>query len=210
MKRALLLLFSVGLLTACAAKQAEEAVDTYSFNSGEHYTVLEQPLPDAVAPVIEFFYFGCRACYQLADAVAGWSEQTGIPVALVPAHTDTKLVDAARLYHTLAEMGEVQHYKAGYVLFQTNNSSKQGEARVNEFLQALQIDQERFWQVWGSDAVNQRLAGSFMLTRAAGITSTPAFVVQGRYRVEPSVIESVDELFALLEHLAALPAEQAK
>jgi len=175
--------------------------DTDTYKEGKDYTVLAEPLPAGVAPVTMYFYYGCRACYQLAEPVAGWSAEKEIPVGLVPAHSENGLVEAARLYHALGVLGQLKHYRAGYVLFQSQNHKAQGADRINEFLDEIGQDRNVFWAAWESDAVNQRLAGSLELTRLAGIASTPAFVVHGRYKVELSVIESAEGLFELLEYL---------
>lgn len=202
-------LASLALLCLALGAQAEQT----TFTEGKDYTLLATPLPSGVAPVTMFFYYGCRTCYQLAEPMAAWSAEQKIPLGLVPAHTETGLVDAARLYHTLAALGQIEHYRAGYILFQSQQHKAQGEDRVNEFLDEIGQDREQFWAAWQSDAVNQRLAGSLELTRLAGISSTPAFIVHGRYKVELAVIENVDQLFELLEYLAkektAAPAPSA-
>lgn len=188
-----------GVMLLCVGFGA--MAETPVFEEGKDYTVLAEPLPVGVAPVTMFFYYGCRTCYQLAEPIAGWSAEMKIPVGLVPAHTENGLVDAARLYHTLGVLGQLKHYRSGYVLFQDQKSKTQGVDRINEFLDEIGQDHAQFWAAWESDAVNQRLAGSLELTRLAGIASTPAFVVHGRYKVELSVINSVDRLFQLLEYL---------
>lgn len=203
--------FLASLLLLCLAfgAQAEQA----TFTEGKDYTVLATPLPSGVAPVTMFFYYGCRTCYQLSEPFAAWSAEKKIPLGLVPAHTETGLVDAARLYHTLGALGQLKHYRAGYVLFQTEKHKAQGVDRINEFLDEIGQNRDEFWAAWQSDAVNQRLAGSLELTRLAGIISTPSFIVHGRYKVELSVIESVEGLFELLEYLvkekSAAPAKSA-
>ncbi|HAQ26191.1 MAG TPA: hypothetical protein DCQ80_09535 [Pseudomonas sp.] len=191
----------LGVLFFCMGGVA--MAETPDFKEGRDYTVLAQPLPEGVAPVTMYFYYGCRTCYQLAEPVAGWSAEKHIAVGLVPAHSENGLVDAARLYHTLGVLGQLKHYSAGYVLFQSQQHKAQGVDRINEFLDEIGVERELFWAAWESDAVNQRLAGSLELTRLAGIASTPAFVVHGRYKVELSVIESVDGLFELLEYLVS-------
>lgn len=190
----------VGVVLLCLGGGA--VAEQPLFEEGKDYTVLAEPLPAGVAQVTMFFYYGCRACYQLAEPVMGWSAEKEIPVGMVPAHSESGLVDAARLYHSLAVLGQLKHYRAGYVLFQGKDHKAQGVDRINEFLDEIGQDRDQFWAAWESEAVNQRLGGSLELTRRASITNTPAFVVHGRYKVELAVIESVDRLFLLLEYLA--------
>lgn len=204
------------ILCGCIAGHASEA-DGYNskpapkkiFSEGKHYTVLAEPIAGEVAPVLEFFYFGCRTCYQLVPAIANWSHKTGIAVSLVPVHSQTAMTDAARLYHTFAEMGVLaQMYELGYVIFQTEASELQGKARIDDFLLRHKVDQQRFWELWSSDAVNRRLAASLALTQQAQIYKTPAFVVQGRYLVDIDAITEVEQLFQLLDYLNKIPVSK--
>ncbi|WP_250657389.1 DsbA family protein [Alkalimarinus coralli] len=188
---------------------ANELMASNSFEQGRHYEVLDTPISTGAAPVMEFFYYGCRTCYQLVPAIAEWSHKTGIGVSLVPAHSESTLVKAARLHHTFAEMGVLATmYELGYVIFQTEESTLQGAERIDDYLSRHNVDKERFWQVWESDAVNKRMAGSLALTRQAKVFKTPAFVVQGRYVVDIESITSVDQLFELLSYLAEKPRDK--
>jgi thiol:disulfide interchange protein DsbA len=189
---------------------ADAEKPTVSFTQGEHYQVLAEPLPQGVAAVTEFFYFGCRSCYQLAPAIAEWSQTTRIPVGMVPAHAETAMADAARLYHTFAQMGVLgKMYELGYVMFQTDEVKLQGKARIDSYLERHDVNKDTFWATWSSSAVEQRLAGSLMLTKMAKITKTPTFVVHGRYVVDLESLESVEQLFELLEHLVKEKQPQA-
>lgn len=209
--RYVLIALTAFLLSACTAAsvventadKAEEQTQPkfVEYIEGRDYTVLEQPFPEGAAPVIEFFYYGCRACYYMTDEISAWSQASKIPVALVPAHTDTTLVDSARLYHTFNAIGRSDLHVYGYILFQQEDANLQGEERINALLAEHNVDQELFWQTWKSDVVNKRLAGSYQLTQLAGVASTPSFIVAGKYRVELGVIEGTEGLFSLLSYL---------
>lgn len=209
--RYVLIVLTLFMLNACAATHVAEknvnkseqstTPEQIEYIEGRDYTVLEQPFPEGAAPVIEFFYYGCRACYYMADELSEWSQVNNIAVSLVPAHTDTNLVDSARLFHTLSSIKRSDLYVYGYVLFQQENATLQGEARINALLAEHDVDPEIFWQAWSSDEVNQRLIGSYQLTQLAGVESTPSFIVAGKYRVELGVIDGTDGLFGLLSYL---------
>lgn len=202
---------SVLLLVGCAQKLqnpdeggslvdvAEEGV--YNFEEGRHYVLLPEPIPN-MATVTEFFYFGCRSCYQLIPAVSQWRADSGHEVALVPVHTERRLVDAARMFHTFVEMGVLaKMYELGFVIYQSEDSKLYGKSRINDFLIRHKVDVKRFWETWGSERVNRRLQTSLQLTRLAQVIETPAFLVEGRYRVNTESVSSLDELFALFDFL---------
>jgi len=181
-----------------------------NFVEGTHYSVLEQPLPQGAAPVIEFMYFGCKVCFQLVPAIADWSYKTGIGVVLVPAHSESSMVEEARMFHTFEQMDVLgKMYEDGYVIFQTNLSDLQGADRVNSFLDGKGINRDEFWKVWESGAVNQRLNDSASLTKQVQISKTTTFVVHGIYKVDVESLKTVEELFDLLSFLVAKKANKA-
>jgi len=204
---ALIMALSIQCIGAIAANEStvkEQPTNTV-FVAGKHYQVLPQPLPtDPSTPVMEFMYYGCKTCFQLSPAIAEWSNATKIGVTLVPAHSENAMVEEARIFHTFEVMGVLgEMYEEGFVIVQTDKTKLQGEERVNYFLAQHKVDKDKFWQTWKSDAVKQRLAGSAALTKQAKIYKTPTFVVHGVYMVDLESLKSVEELFVLLEHLAA-------
>ena len=209
--RHLLLLFSAFWLAACTQTASIDTAQTEApgaaeaardFVEGRDYRRLEQTIEGA-PEVIELFYYGCRACYHLTDDLDDWSRDKELTLSLVPAHGQNHLVDGARLFHTLGVLGRLDLHRDAYVLFQ-EPSELEGQDRINAMLDAQGIAREEFWNAWGSDAVNQRLAGSYQLTSLAGVQSTPSFIVQGQYVVEFGVIDGSEGLLSLLEHLVKL------
>lgn len=209
MLRHMLMICAMLISYSCAAEVASskpnQALETTrEFIEGKHYKKLVTPLPAAMGPVVEFIYFGCKSCYQLVPEVANWSFTTGIGVTLVPAHSDTTMLNEARMFHTFDQMGVMEKmYELGYVIFQTEKTNLQGEARVNSFLDRHKVDKDKFWMVWKSEAINQSLKQSAALTKQAQISKTPTFIVHGIYKVDVESLQSVDELFLLLDFLVA-------
>ncbi len=215
LKRGLILAFGMLIMSGTAGVFADENTATdpkqveskaWEFTEGTHYSLLEAPFQEGVAPVIEFFYYGCRACYQLVNDMGLWRRETGYQVSLVPAHSKNELVESARMFHTFAEMGVLaEMYELGYVIFQTKESELEGTDRINDFLLRHDVDQVQFWQTWGSEAVEKRLAYSAAMTVQAKVMKTPSFVVKGKYKVNIDSVKSVHELHALLTYLVEMP-----
>lgn len=205
--RFLLCVVSFVFLAACGATSTApvslaEPAARYSFVPDVDFRELDQPLTGA-PDVIELFYYGCRACYYLTDELADWSREGGVSLALQPAHGEENLVDGARFFHTLAELKRLDLHVATYGLFQQPHEL-QGEERINAMLAANDVAQEEFWQAWGSEAVNRRLATSYQLTQLAGVSTTPSFIVRGKYVVEMPVFDGSEKILALLDHLLQL------
>ena len=202
-----LVLFSAQLFAEAAAKASniKKQLPNNTFVEGKHYTVLSSFLPtNATVPVMEFMYYGCETCFKLVPAIAEWSYTKKIGVTLVPAHSESAMVDEARMFHTFEIMGILgKMYEEGFVMFQDKQSKLQGAERVNSFLAQHSIDKDKFWLTWKSEAVNAQLQKSGELTKMAKIAKTPTFVVHGAYKVDIESVKSVEELFLLLEYLAA-------
>ncbi len=197
--------FSTNLALAANESPSKEPPVNKTFVVGKHYKVLPQALPsNPGAPVMEFMYYGCRSCFQLAPAIAEWSATKNIGVALVPAHSENAMVEEARIFHTFDAMGVLgEMYEEGFVMVQTDKTKLQGVERVNYFLEQHKVDKDKFWATWKSEQVNKRLAASAALTKQAQIMKTPSFIVNGVYQVDTESVKSVEELFELLEYLVA-------
>ncbi len=197
----LLVLLSV-LVSVNSALAENNASANKVFLEGTHYSVLEQSLPNGVATVAEFIYYGCKVCFQIAPVVSQWSATSGVSVSLIPAHSKSAMMNEARMFHTFEVMGVLPvMYEDGYIIFQTDQSNLQGADRVNGFLENKGINKDEFWKAWGSAEVNERLNSSAELTSLAKISKTPTFVVHGKYKIDIESLKSVDELFELLSYL---------
>jgi protein dithiol oxidoreductase (disulfide-forming) len=198
------LIIMCGVNVAATESTANKSIPDKAFIEGKHYTILKKPVAQADIPIIEFMYFGCKVCFQMVHDIADWSQKTGIGIALVPAHSETVMVQEARMFHTFEQMDVMADmYEEGYIIFQTNLSDLQGADRVNEVLDRKGINKIEFWQVWESPAVTQRLESSKQLTQQVQVAKTPTFLVHGIYKVDVESLKSVDELFELLSFLVA-------
>lgn len=210
---AFLMVFSFSCIANDAVKEtnpAKKSSPDKVFVEGKHYKKLTVPLPVGQAPVVEFFYYGCKSCYQLVPEIANWSYTTKIEVILVPAHSETTMLDEARMFHTFEHMGVLDKmYELGYVMFQTESNDLKGVDRVNSFLDRHKVDKDKFWAIWNSDVISQKLKASGQLTKQAQVSKTPTFVVHGIYKTDVESLKSVEELFELLNYLVGKKPETA-
>ena len=173
------------------------------FKEGEQYSLLSSRLPEGIAPVVEFFYYGCETCYKISPLVSEWVKKNNVRFALIPTHSETAMVDGARFHHTFQLMGVLnQMYMQTYEMIQAP-SDLQGEARINFYLDKNKVDKAIFWKTWNSEQVQQRLKGSAALSKQAQVFKTPTFIVHGLYKVDIERLTEIDELFELLDFLLA-------
>lgn len=199
------------LLTVVGCAQTESdgsaalspvSADT-SYVVGQDYRVLEQAIVDA-PDVIELFFYGCEACSVIAPELESWSKERELTLGLVPVHSETQLVDAARLYHTLTSMGRGDLHISAFRLYREESDLK-GEDRLNAFLSEQEVDQAEFWSAWQSEEVQQRLVGSYALNAMVRTRVTPTFIVYGKYVVEQDyLISDKGSVFSILDYLIEL------
>lgn len=202
MAQRFILLFLLSLLSLTAWANT-------SFKEGEHYTRLAQPLPKGIATVTEFFYYGCTTCFELSPLLGDWIKEKKVSFALIPAHSETAMVDAARMHHTAQVIGAMNTlYAVNYKIVQ-HNMKLQGADRINHYLDLNGINKELYWQAWSSQQVEQRLQGSAALTKQAQVFKTPTFIVHGVYKVDIEKMSSIEQLFEVLDFLVANPPAPA-
>jgi len=199
------------LLTAVGCAQTESegsaALSPVSADNsyvvGQDYRVMDQAIVGA-PDVIELFFYGCEACSVIAPELESWSKERKLALGLVPAHSETQLVDAARLYHTLTSMGRGDLHIAAFKLYREESDLK-GEDRLNAFLSEQEVDQAEFWSAWQSEEVQQRLVGSYALNAMIRTRVTPTFIVHGKYVVEQDyLISDKGSVFSILDYLIEL------
>jgi protein dithiol oxidoreductase (disulfide-forming) len=185
------------------AEEKKGVLHTQKFLEGRHYTKLANPLPEGIATVTEFFYYGCTTCYTLSPLLAEWVQKTKVSFTLIPTHSETALVDAARIHHTFQIMGVMNKmYSESYRMIQEPNEL-QGADRINFYLKKNKVDKNEFWKTWNSKLVEQRLKSSAALTKQAQVFKTPTFIVYGVYKIDIESVTSVDQLIDLLNYLVA-------
>src|SRR5690606_40599071 len=125
---------------------------------------------------IELFFYGCEACSVIAPELESWSKERELTLGLVPVHSETQLVDAARLYHTLTSMGRGDLHIAAFKLYREESDLK-GEDRLNAFLSEQEVDQDEFWSAWQSEDVQQSLDVSNARTELIDTHMTPTTIM---------------------------------
>ena len=188
----------------------------WQFKEGQHYIRLvpTQPiLGDATKiEVAEFFYYLCPHCYTWEPALKGWAENkpANVRFVQVPATWNQALVLHARMFYTkeiLARNGVIADgaafHDAVYVEMHRRNNRLASEGAIQRLFERFGVSAEDFSRTWKSFEVDQKLRVAQDLARRYSISSTPAIVVNGKYRTGaaeagsyPKLLEVIDELIA--------------
>jgi thiol:disulfide interchange protein DsbA len=186
----------------------------WKYKEGEHYARLvptQSTLGGAdKIEVAEFFYYACPHCFTFEPVIKGWAENKPANVRFVqiPAMWNGYLVLQARLYYTkevlarngILEDGDAFH-NAVYEEMHRRRNRLASEDAVQRLFERFGVSADEFKRTWDSFEVAQKLRVAQDLGRRYSIPSTPAIVVNGKYRTGgkeaggiPQLLELIDEL----------------
>lgn len=182
----------------------------------EPWVELAQPQPTrdpAKVEVIEFFWYGCPHCYDAEPHVAAWRKKQPAAVEFirVPAIFNQRWAVLGRAYYAMQQLklGEDVH-KALFEAIHRDRKNLNDEASLTEFFAAQGVPREKFREAFNSFDVDGKLGRANQMTRAYGLEGVPAFIVNGKYRVDGTSAGSEAGMFTALDQLVAKELKAAK
>ena len=205
---------------ANSAASAAPATVKDRWKEGKNFDVistLQRPVSaGGRVEVLEFFEYGCPACYAAEPMMVVWEQgmKPGYVTFLrVPVSWNAGMRAYARLYYTLHQLGrEDLHGEVFDTIFRRRNflyeDDNEGKTLALQlaFSAARGVSEESFRRAFNSPQVSDSIQHADELARRNGVVHTPTFVVDGRYRSDPSRLDR--GMYEMLELLTAL-AERA-
>lgn len=179
---------------------------------------LDPPRPVATGErieVIEFFHYGCPICYELEPHMTRWlATQAPGYVALrrIPALSSEGWETLAKLYFTLEAFGEVSrlHWPV-YDNFHFDGKLLNEEKEMLEWVGHNGIDAKKFAEIYGSPAIQAKLAQSRELMKAYDVRGVPTIVVDGKYLSSARLAGGTRQLMQIVDELVRkAKSERAK
>lgn len=192
----LLLLFAAGPLSAA------------SFEAGKHYSVISDE-PTAEPVVMEFFSYGCGACYSFEPFIQRMKSELGDQVEFTYVPVDFGggfFTPTQELFLVLEALGRREELHEQ--VFQFIHGERRGAVSKNsvrEFAERHGISREDFEKTLKSFAVHVRKQRYDQLTKRYRIGATPTVIVKGKYRIENSALTTPDEFVRLVKYLLQSP-----
>jgi len=185
------------------------------WKAGINYEPIVPAQPTNVEPgkveVVEVFWLGCPHCYALEPYVQKWLKTkpayvtfVRIPVMWGPVHQAH-----ARLYYTLLAVHRPDLFEKAFDTIQQEQNplvanTQDGTLQLDvAFATANGIKADDFTKAYQSMTVNAELQRAQDLTERYNITGVPTIVVDGKYATDVGKAGSPDNLFALVDDLAA-------
>ena len=182
----------------------------------EPWVALAQAQPTrnpAKVEVIEFFWYGCPHCYDAEPRVAAWVERqpASVEFVRVPAIFNARWAVLGRAYYAMQQLklGDKEH-RALFDAIHRDHKNLNDEASLADFLAGLGVPREKFVAAFNSFDVNGKVGRANRMTAAYGLEGVPAFIVNGKYRIDGTTAGSEAGMFTALDQLVAQELKQLK
>lgn len=160
------------------------------YTEGKEYVVLPERIVPANASkieVAEFFSFACQHCYKFEPLLQAWAKKLPADVNLVQTHVSFNRPDWAnyqRGYYTMLSLGiKDKAQEAVFNSIYIANKNVSGAQDWADFLSLYGVDKQKTLSTYNSFGVNTQVKQAEARTRDFKIPSTPAVIVDGRFRV---------------------------
>lgn len=191
------------------------------WKKGENYTEFAVAQPVSTAPgsieVIEGFWYGCAHCFSLEPQLVAWegNKPAWLKLKRLPVIWNEVTREDARLYFTIESLGLVDklhsevfrelHVRGRPLTVVRGNRVDLGatEKAAREFLISRGVSAEDFARHYRTFSAENKLRQAENLARRYTLDHTPMVVVQGKYLTDVSMAGGQDQLFQLINDLAA-------
>ncbi len=208
-----------------ASTPAPPSGDLGRWKQGTNFTAypVAQPVstPPGTVEVIEGFWYGCAHCYALEPRVEAWdkSKPDWVTLRRLPVIWNEVTREDARLFITIESLGLVdtlhgEVFRAIHANGKPFTVVRGGrvdpaatEKAARAFLMSQGVSAEDFAKHYRSFSTENRLRQAENLSRRYMLDHTPMVVVQGKYLTDASMAGGQDELFELVNDLAARERE---
>ncbi len=202
------------VLLGLAFTAAAQAQPDAGWQAGKHYTVIEPPQATTTGSkveVVEVFSYACPHCNEVAPLVESMKKA-------LPANAEFVLLPAqfgfdawkvyARAFYTAQALGiadktHAEMFRAIYVDKKLDLRSPTLES-IAAFYAKHGVSAEDFIATSKSFAIETRLKRNDAVIKAYGVDGTPAFVVNGKYRLSGQSAGGYDKVEPLIRHLIAM------
>ena len=200
------LMLALAFLGAAMTAQAQETIGP--FQEGVHFHKIEGPnvTPVDGVRVTEVFSYLCNHCATFEPYMQAWKgrkaddvELTRIPVEFGRAIWSL----SARAYVTASMLGvaEESHVPMMDALWKDRRQMRSME-ELADFYAEFGVDPAKFVATSKSFAVDMRVKNEQKMVRDAGVSGTPAMLVNDRYRVSAGgAVNDFDTMLAIVDAL---------
>ena len=195
------------LLTVCLGAWISSPVSAQLIQPEIDYRVLTraQPVPRGNRiEVIEFFFYPCPYCNELAPEVERWQKTLPPDVVFrrLPVVRHDSWVPLAKIYFALETLGEVARlHLAVYQSYHTDHLQINREPVVETWAAKNSLDGAKFMASYRSAEVQLKVDLARKMTLDYEVQAMPSFVVDGRYITSSSMTSNVPQVLSVVDAL---------
>ncbi|HYM35047.1 MAG TPA: thiol:disulfide interchange protein DsbA/DsbL, partial [Steroidobacteraceae bacterium] len=185
------------------------------FKEGVHYQRLAPTQPVEVSPdqvqIAEMFWYGCPHCNALDPRLEEWRKSTQpngkapyVAFTRIPATWNDITRFHARFYFAAQSLGKLEElHPLIFREIHMNGNPLNTLDKAREFFAAHGVDANDFQKNFGAMSLERKIDNAVLWAQRYRISSVPTFVVNGKYITDVGMAGSEDQLFELLNELAA-------
>jgi len=186
---------------------ASFSVQAADFEAGKayHNIVPAQPTNSGdKIEVVEVFSYACSHCFRFEPHLKRWLK--GIPDNVqfvhMPAIFNDRLELYARAYYAAEVLGELDKvHEAFFDAIHVQKRPLNSQDAIVELAAEKGVDQKRFEKAFRSFTVDAKVRRAKELGSRYGISATPSMVVNGKYRMDPSMTGGFGGMLKVVDHL---------
>lgn len=179
---------------------------------GQHYRRLRTPqnVGNERGEVLEFFWYGCPACYRLEPQLEQWLARKPADVSFkrVPSIIHAVSKSHQRMFYALDAIGlEGRLHAQVFAAVQADSAALQELGEIQALMSKLGVDPAKFAQVYASFSVQSRCQQADRLIQAYEGKGVPMLAVNGRFVTTPSMAGGDKQALAVVDYLLGLPSK---
>lgn len=184
--------------------------DTSIPQEGDKYTIVATAAEDS-AKVVEIFSLACGHCRNMEIMLPEIKKMAGVDIDKVHVTFNKSAQLAAYIFYTAASQtdgtpnAELMEALFAYVQDSSDNvTDEQKKQQLKDIFKAHNLTSPYDLTKEQHELVYQQLSEAEELVNKAQISSVPAFLVQGKYLVNTSSHESLEDMSNTIRYLATL------
>ena len=184
--------------------QADGAVP---YTEGEHYTILDKPVPTRDGnkiEVVEMFSYGCPHCYAFEADVKNWGGQQADDVDFwyFPAVWNESMKLYAKAFYTAQELNvEDKVHQPLFHAIVVEQKSIKDEKDLATFFSSYGVDNKMFEEMFNSEKVEHQARQAEQRVLDYRPVGVPEIVVNGKYRIGRMRAGGMKEMLAVADYL---------
>lgn len=195
------------------AQAAAAAGGPLRFIPGEHYAVLDKPVPtrdSGKVEVVEAFSYGCSPCYRIEPLIAEWrkNQLSDVDFWFFPAVWNEAMKLYAQAYYAAEELNAVEKvHQPLFTAIVAEQKKISNESELADFFAGYGVTEKDFGKAFNSSSVKKQLKQAEALTRTYNPAGAPEIVVNGKYRVDRARAGGLEEMLEVVDYLVAQERE---